>query len=347
MINYPIYIGSDALLRLKEFLALRKYSGILVLADENTHKLCYPLIQPFLPVHKVCIISAGEKFKNLDTCVKIWESLTDSAFDRKGLVMNLGGGVIGDMGGFVASTYKRGIEFIQVPTTLLSQVDASVGGKLGVDFQGYKNHIGLFCEPQAVVIWPEFLDTLSRRELLSGMAEVIKHHLIADREGWNSLKVSTEVYSLNIDALIRHSIKIKSDIVEADPFEKGLRKALNFGHTIGHAVESRFLETDQPLLHGEAIAIGMIAESWISHEEGLITEAERDQIVDFILALYGRLEISKGFFPDICALALNDKKNQSGKILCTLLDGIGKVRYDSEIRKTQIEDSLNFYNALS
>lgn len=347
MINYPIYIGVDALAQLKEFLAQRKYSGILILADENTQVLCYPLIQPFLPDHIVCEIPSGEKYKNLDTCVRIWEMLTNAAFDRKGLVINLGGGVIGDMGGFVASTYKRGIDFIQVPTTLLSQVDASVGGKLGVDFQGYKNHIGLFCEPQAVVIWPEFLDTLSRRELLSGMGEVIKHHLIADREGWNSLKISTEVYSLNIDTLIRHSIKIKSEIVEADPFEKGLRKALNFGHTIGHAIESRFLETDHPLLHGEAIAIGMIAESWISHQEGLITAAELDEIVGFIVTLYGRHEISESFFPAICALALNDKKNQSGKILCTLLDGIGKVRYDSEIRKTQIEDSLNFYNNLS
>ncbi|MEZ4829130.1 MAG: iron-containing alcohol dehydrogenase [Bacteroidia bacterium] len=184
MTNYPIFIGSGALSDLKNFLAQRKYSGILVLADENTHKLCYPLIQPFLPVHKVCIIPAGEKFKNLDTCVKIWESLTDSAFDRKGLVMNLGGGVIGDMGGFVASTYKQGIEFIQVPTTLFRR-SMQVWAENSDDFHGYKNHIGLR-EPQAVVIWPEFLDTLSRRELLSGMAEVIKHHLIADREGWNT-----------------------------------------------------------------------------------------------------------------------------------------------------------------
>ncbi|MDX2248873.1 MAG: 3-dehydroquinate synthase [Bacteroidia bacterium] len=347
MTNYPIYIGSDALLRLKEFLEQRKYSGVLVLVDANTQVLCYPLLQPFLPAHSTFEIPSGEIHKNLNSCIKIWEHLTHEAFDRKGLVINLGGGVIGDMGGFVAATYKRGIDFIQVPTTLLSQVDASVGGKLGIDFQGYKNHIGVFCEPQAVVIWPEFLDTLTRRELLSGMAEVIKHHLIADREGWNRLKLTREVFALKLEDLIRHSIKIKSDIVQADPLEKGLRKALNFGHTIGHAIESQFLETSHPLLHGEAIAIGMIAESWISHQEGLISQAERDEIAGFIKNFYGKPEIPSSFYPEICDRALNDKKNQKGKILCTLLDGIGKVRFDSEIRKTQIEKSLDFYNLLS
>ena len=308
MINYPIYIGEDALTKLSGFLAKGAYSRLLVLVDENTGRDCYPRLTGLLPPHEKFEIPAGEIHKNLSTCTKVWAAITEKAFDRRGLILNLGGGVIGDMGGFIAGTYKRGIDFIQIPTTLLSQVDASVGGKLGIDFQGFKNHIGLFKEPQAVVIWPLFLETLPHREILSGMAEVIKHHIIADKEGWNLLKTISAVNQLDFEALIRHSIRIKSQIVEADPFEKGIRKALNFGHTIGHAIESYFLESETPLLHGEAIAIGMITESWIAKENGLISIGELEEIEKMIMQLYGSFSIPESTFPDIMALTQNDKK---------------------------------------
>lgn len=346
MINYPIYIGENALENLSSFLKERQYSNMLVLVDENTGRDCYPRFKGLLPPHEKVEIPAGEIHKNLNTCTKVWAAITEKAFDRRGLVLNLGGGVIGDMGGFIAGTYKRGIDFIQIPTTLLSQVDASVGGKLGIDFQGFKNHIGLFREPQAVVIWPPFLETLPEREILSGMAEVIKHHIIADADAWNILKTIIGIQELDFEALIRHSIEIKSQIVEADPFEKGIRKALNFGHTIGHAVESYFLESETPLLHGEAIAIGMIAESWIARETGLISTDELEEIEKMILKLYGSFPIPESTFSDITALTQNDKKNQDGKILCTLPDGIGKVKVNVEISPSQIENSLRYYSEI-
>lgn len=344
MIDYPIKIGNQSLEQLKNHLASEDFSQIMVIADENTAEHCYPLLQPFLPPHYLCKIPAGESHKNMGTCIYIWQQMTAAAFDRKGLILNLGGGVIGDMGGFVAGTYKRGIRFIQIPTTLLSQVDASVGGKLGIDFQGFKNHIGLFREPEGVYIYPDFLKTLSQRELHSGFAEVFKHHLIADREAWQKLKLWTTLEGVDMAALIEHSVKVKAKIVEEDPFEHGARKALNFGHTIGHAVESYFLETDTRLFHGEAIAIGMIAESFLSQKAGLLKAEETGEIVAFIKRFYDFWTISEQHFARICRLALNDKKNQSGKILCTFLEGVGQFRINQEISAADIQSGLRFFN---
>ena len=340
---YPILIGDDSLSRLEQWLSERAYSQVMVFMDENTQRHCYPRLKALLPAHSSFTISPGELAKNLATCESMWEALTREAFDRKGLVINLGGGVLGDMGGFVAATYKRGLDFIQIPTTLLSQVDASVGGKLGVDFQGFKNHIGLFQEPQAVVIWPPFLETLAFEELRSGFAEVIKHHLIADVAGWESLQAHTDLKAIDWEALIRHSVKIKSKIVEADFKESGARKALNFGHTIGHAIETHRLGTAGHLLHGEAIAIGMIAEAHVSCKEGLLSESALEAITRYILSIFPKVTIDEGEMPAILKNMYQDKKNVGGEVRCSLIDGPGGFLVDHALKEKEAMEGIAFY----
>ncbi|MEL6731128.1 MAG: 3-dehydroquinate synthase [Bacteroidota bacterium] len=345
MRNYPIHIGSSALESLSVFLEESAYTQILVLADTLTHKHCYPHLQAHIPPHQVQLIEPGEIHKNLATCTLLWQAMTDLRLDRRSLVINLGGGVIGDMGGFVASTYKRGIDFVQVPTTLLAQVDASVGGKLGIDFEGYKNHIGLFCEPQGVFIYPAFLQTLPEAELHSGFAEVIKHHLIADAAGWEQLQHLTQLEAGDMEGLIRHSIQVKEDIVAQDPQEKGLRKALNFGHTIGHAIEGDLLQQGTPILHGEAIAIGMVAESWISSTRGLLSPNRLQTITQYLHSLYPPLTIDLSREEILFDRARNDKKNIGAEVNCTLLDGVGKVKVNQAITQEEMTASLQFWNA--
>ncbi|MEM6263605.1 MAG: 3-dehydroquinate synthase [Bacteroidota bacterium] len=343
MISYPIEIGELAIPKLINWLAGAAYSKVMVLTDTNTYRDCYPLLKGHLPTHEVFQIEPGEQYKTLETCSFLWQQMTKQAADRKAVLLNLGGGVIGDMGGFVAGTYKRGIDFVQIPTTLLSQVDASVGGKLGIDFQGYKNHIGLFRDPQGVYIDPVFLKTLSRRELLSGFAEVIKHHLIADGAGWQELQLLRDPEEWPVAKLIRHSIDIKAKIVSDDPFEKGARKALNFGHTIGHALERFFLASPTPHLHGEAIAVGMVAESWISCQQGLIAEAELSAITSFINILYPPLRWMPEDEATILADMLQDKKNEGGTINCTLIKGPGDFEINFPLNQEVASEALAYY----
>src|SRR5688500_10356753 len=242
---------------LKQFLDERKYSKITILADENTRQHCYPVVSEILGPHEVINIKSGEEHKSLETCQFIWQSMTDQHLDRHSVLIIIGGGVLGDMGGFCAATYKRGIDFILVPTTLLSQVDASIGGKLGIDFQHFKNHIGVFQTPALTVLHSGFLDTLPAPEKRSGFAEVIKHALIADAPVWEEIRK----YSLDDQPwpmLLEHSVKVKLNVVRSDPYEKGLRKTLNAGHTIGHAVETFLLQSGRKVLHGEAVAAGLV-----------------------------------------------------------------------------------------
>jgi len=326
---------------LPSYLEGKDYSGIAVIADKNTRKECYPRIKELLPKHLLITVQDGEEYKNLDTCTTIWSKLTEAEFDRHALVINLGGGVIGDMGGFCAATYKRGIDFIQVPTTLLAQVDASVGGKLGIDFHGFKNHIGVFTQPRAVLIDPAFLSTLPERELRSGFAEVIKHCLIRDRGMWDRIR-KTELQDQPIKELINHSVETKKSIVNEDPTEKGLRKILNFGHTIGHAVETFYLEKDR-LLHGEAIAIGMICESYIAYSKGMLSEAELGETEEYIFSVYGAVRIDPQDFPAIAALTGQDKKNRGNVVRAALLNGIGDCSYDIPVSRKDILKSLKYY----
>ncbi len=332
----------------KSFFESLKYSKVAVLVDENTKRDCYPILKNFLPENHMLIeIQSGEENKNLQTCGYIWEALTKARFDRKGIVFNLGGGVIGDMGGFCASTYKRGIDFIQIPTTLLSQVDASVGGKLGIDFQGFKNHIGLFRNPNNVLIDTQFLKTLPERELRSGFAEVIKHCLIADVDYWQKI-TKNDLQNQDWTEITAHSIQVKYDVVSQDPTEKGLRKILNFGHTIGHAIETVYMENPdiERLLHGEAIAIGMICEAFISVQKALITTSACEAIQGYILKIYGKTPIETDFMDIILENTLQDKKNTGSTINASLLEGIGKCGFDIPINANEIRESILYYNSL-
>ncbi len=327
---------------LSEFFQPVVYSDIAVLVDENTRQHCYPLIEDFLPAHHLIQIQSGELNKNLNTCSHIWQQLTDFGFDRKALLVNLGGGVIGDMGGFCASAYKRGIDFINIPTTLLAQVDAAVGGKLGIDFQGFKNHIGLFRDPDKVIISPVFLDTLPKKELRSGFAEVIKHSLIADRNYWP--KIADKAFEAQQwEAHIAHSVKVKAEVVSKDFKEGGLRKILNFGHTVGHAIESYFLETQTPFLHGEAIAMGMICELFLSKKYCHLPEKEAEAVENFLLEVYGHVNLESSQIHDIARLSMQDKKNEKGTIQCSLLKEIGHALYDVKISLEDVEASLAYY----
>jgi 3-dehydroquinate synthase len=328
---------------LQQVMTKKNYSKLVVLVDSNTRKACYPKFNFDLPAHHVIEIPAGEEHKNLATCELVWRQLTDLNTDRKALLIVLGGGVPGDLGGFCAATYKRGIDFILLPTTLLSQVDASVGGKLGIDFHGFKNHIGVFQEPVATIIDTRFLETLSTAELRSGFAEVIKHCLLSDKSMWDVIR-KKKLTEQDWAALVSHSVAFKASVTQADPKESGLRKILNFGHTIGHALESYFLNTPNRLLHGEAIAIGMIAESWIAQQKNLLTLDELTQIQSCIISLYGKvnLPVDKAA---IISLALQDKKNVGDKILIAVPNGIGSHVWDIETGESEIIEALNFMSA--
>lgn len=330
---------------LDRFLKNKKFSKLGIIADSNTVGACYSLIAEALPEHDYFSFEAGEVNKTLETCSKIWQWMTDQGFDRKALIINLGGGVTGDMGGFCASTYKRGVRFINIPTTLLSQVDASVGGKLGIDFNGFKNHIGVFNEPEAVIISTAFLTTLPLPELRSGYAEVIKHGLIRNENYFESLKTHGWG-NQNWSDIIEKSVSIKREVVEKDPREEGLRKILNFGHTVGHAVESFYLDTDRHLLHGEAIAVGMIAEAYLSKKLCGLPASSLDIITKFILFVYDEVLLPSEHLESITQLCFQDKKNDGKVINCSLLRRIGECDYNIPVTSEDIIESLNFYNSL-
>jgi len=320
-------------------LASIEHSQLFVLVDENSREYCYPVIKEYLEGHQIIEVTSGEKNKTLDSCNLIWNTLTIATADRKSLLLNLGGGVITDMGGFCAGTYKRGIRFINIPTTLLSQVDASVGAKTGIDFNGFKNHIGLFCEAEAVLVNPIFHRSLPQEQMTSGYAEMLKHGLIADKKHWQDcLDNGSERFS---NELIQHSVKIKEKVVDADPTEKGLRKILNFGHTIGHAIETHLLNTENELLHGEAIGLGMIAEAFISNSQGLLSEQDYEIILKELKKVYGSPKIEKASYAEIKRLCRQDKKNKNGQISMSLLTNIGKAVYDIPVEEKLIDQALN------
>jgi 3-dehydroquinate synthase len=327
------------------FLQSKKYSNVAVLTDENTRRHCLPQLSDALPPHEIIEVRSGEEQKTLQTCTLIWEEMTEMSLDRHAVLIVLGGGVLGDMGGFCAATYKRGIDFVLIPTTLLSQVDASIGGKLGVDFNAFKNHIGVFQQPALTILCAEFLKTLPSSELRSGFAEVIKHCLISDEKMYREIDGKT-LGEQDWNALIKHSVSFKAKITMEDPKEKGLRKILNAGHTVGHAIESYLIRRGKRILHGEAIAIGLIAESWIARERRLLTDEELRSISDFITRIFGKVRLSDTEIQESATVALQDKKNKDNKILCVLLDGIGKCKWDQEISLNEIRAALEYYNKL-
>lgn len=323
------------------FFSSRSYSHVAVLADANTHSHCYSKIQGALPPHQLFVLPPGEQHKTLATCERVWHFLTELEMDRHGLVVVLGGGVLGDLGGFCAATFKRGIAFVLMPTTLLAQVDASVGGKLGIDFRHLKNHIGVFQEPVSTLISPAFLNSLPERELRSGFAEVIKHGLIADKNLWNDLTAQADWRISNWLPVIRRSVEIKAAVVSQDPTEKGIRKILNFGHTIGHAVESAALEAGSPLYHGEAVAVGMICEAYLSSKKGLLPNPAMKKITHYLRSIYGKVVLPNE--ERILTLIQQDKKNIGKRILAALLKEIGQAVWDVEISVADVAESMDFY----
>jgi 3-dehydroquinate synthase len=345
--SYPIFFD-NSITELVNFVKQGNYSRVFILTDENTGVHCLPIVKEQLDVldnFDIIEVNAGEESKTIDFCIGIWKMLIDFGADRKALMINLGGGVITDMGGFVASTYKRGIDFVQVPTTLLSQVDASVGGKTGVDVDGIKNIIGTFTQPKAVFMNGDFLKTLPARQILSGLAEMLKHGLIVDAPYWDQLKTSD--LSLPSIELVHRSVEIKNEVVTEDPHEKGIRKALNFGHTVGHAVETYSLMNDKdPLSHGEAIAIGMICEAWLSNKKIGLPDNQLAEIAEVLNGLYPKYNIKENTFPTLLEHMLKDKKNQNGQINCTLLKYIGQYSIDNICTETELCDSLRYYATL-
>lgn len=342
MLPENILLSSDPGEDLKSFIQKKNYSKLAVLVDENTQRDCYPLIKSFLPPHSVIKVKSGESQKNIDTCVSVWQAMTDQSLDRHSCLLVVGGGVLGDMGGFCAATYKRGIDFILVPTTLLAQVDASIGGKLGVDFEHFKNHIGVFQQPVLTLLYDAFLSTLPERELRSGFAEIIKHALISDADVWREIE-SKELKDQPFKMLIKHSVEFKARVTTEDPKEKGLRKILNAGHTIGHALESYLLAQGKGILHGEAIAVGLIAEGYIAEKLGLITANDLSRIRGFILRIYGKVTLGEGELMAIAQLTLQDKKNKNNTVMCVLLDGIGKAKWDNAITLDAVVEALTYY----
>ncbi|MFP4024639.1 MAG: 3-dehydroquinate synthase [Thiohalospira sp.] len=345
-----IIISTDLQLVIKRFLDESDYSKIFILVDENTKYHCLPVLKTngFFDDVNIIEIKSGESNKSLKTATKIWEYLTQHNADRNALLINLGGGIIGDMGGFAASTFKRGMDFVNIPTTLLSQVDASVGGKTGINFLNLKNEIGVFSHPKNVFIDSRFLQTLDKRNILSGWAEMIKHTLIFSQQDFEHLRQHniTNINYKTLNQLIARSVNIKNHYVESDPLEKGMRKALNFGHTFGHAFESFFMDQKPNLLHGEAIALGMICELYLSNKLCSFPVKKMHQINNYILNIYSIINIPEKDMNKIIELIGHDKKNKGLKINFTLLEDFGKIKINQHCNKADILEALQWYNTL-
>lgn len=331
---------------LAEAIAECEHDRIFVLVDETTNKLCWTLVKDYLYLKdaQTIVIGATDRRKNLDTLVHVWESLQQGKATRHSLLINLGGGMVTDLGGFAASTYKRGINFINVPTTLLAMVDASVGGKTGINFGGLKNEIGVFNDAEFVLLDTNWLRTLDEENIRSGYAEMLKHGLIADDTMW------AELINFNLAqpdlrqlaSMLDKSVRIKERIVAEDPHEKGIRKALNLGHTFGHAFESWAMKR-QPILHGYAVAFGLIAELYLATTQTDFPTERMRQTVNFIRSYYGSLPITCNDYPELIELMHHDKKNRGNEINVTLLGGIGDIRIDQTITEEDIKEALDFF----
>jgi 3-dehydroquinate synthase len=295
------------------------------------------------------VVPAGENNKKIESVAKIWQFLSENGGDRKSLVINVGGGMLTDLAGFAASTFKRGVDFLNVPTTLLSQVDASVGGKTGFNFNGLKNEIGCFKEPVAVLINTDFLKTIDADNFISGYAEMIKHGLIYSSEHLEELK-TFDFKHIDYDLLqeiIRHSVQIKEYFVANDLTEQNIRKALNLGHTISHAFESLAMEQNRSILHGFGVACGIIAELYLSVKKCGFPENDFEELTKWMLDVYGKFEISESDFERLYQLMTHDKKNESGRINFTLLPKIGAIEINQNCDKELIFEALNYYKSLA
>ncbi|MCH2488969.1 MAG: 3-dehydroquinate synthase [Flavobacteriales bacterium] len=346
--NGLVYCNEGAVDAFHKVLKQLQPSKVFILTDTNTRNFC---LQPFLKDFgndldpTILEIPAGEIHKTINTCLTVWEQLSEKGADRNSLLINLGGGVVTDLGGFVASTFKRGISFINIPTSLLAMVDASVGGKNGVDLGMIKNQIGVIRNPELVVIQTTFLNTLPKNEVLSGFAEMLKHGLIASEGYWNKLQAFDLNLASEAEDLIWESVLIKNNVVSTDPLEKGLRKTLNYGHTLGHAIESYCLASEEKitLLHGEAIAIGMVLATYFSTELLDFPKQKLTQITKTLIELYGKHDFLRKDINAIIDLLIYDKKNTNGKVLFVLLNDFGSHKINCEVPNTLIYKAFDYY----
>ncbi len=321
-------------------------SKVFILTDYQTQKFCLPVIEKQINMEFTNVnFKNGDQYKNLETLQKVWRELIEADADRKSLLINLGGGVVTDLGGLAAATFKRGIKFIHIPTSLLGMVDAAIGGKNGINFQHLKNQIGTIVQPEIICIYPEFLKTLPKKEIASGYAEMLKHGLIKDKNYWQQLlenyNKENQVFPSH---LIKRSVEIKNEIITQDPHEQNIRKLLNFGHTLGHAIESYLnYELNMPVTHGHAVAIGMILEAFLSNLNNGLSTKELVEITKSINLIYPYIDFDNQAINKIINLLKFDKKNENGKILFVLLKEIGKADFNKEVPTQDVIDAFDYY----
>ncbi|MBA6153587.1 3-dehydroquinate synthase [Gelidibacter maritimus] len=347
---YAVHFNQTGYNQLNNYLRDNHFSKLFIIVDTNTHQHCLPLFMSKLETNLDCEIieiDPGEAHKNIDTCVGVWNVLSELGADRKSLIINVGGGVVTDLGGFVACTFKRGLKYINVPTSLLAMVDASVGGKTGVDLGALKNQIGVIASGDMVIVDTSYLNTLPQNHLKSGLAEMLKHGLIFDASYWNKFLDLNNLTLDDLDTLIHQSVEIKNTIVTEDPNEHGIRKTLNFGHTLGHAIESYFLSNAdrEELLHGEAIAIGMIMEAYISSELLRFPKDDLETIKETFFKIFKKVAIEPTDHDDIIDLLKYDKKNEHGNINFVLLEKIGTPKIDCLVENELLIKAFEFYRS--
>ena len=339
-----LIISEDLQQSLSQAIADCPYDRLFVLCDETTRQLCLPVVAGFdsMKCAQLITIPAGDQHKTLESLSHVWSSLGQGGATRHSLMVNLGGGMVTDLGGFAASTFKRGLSYINIPTTLLSMVDASVGGKTGINFGGLKNEVGVFNNARYVILDTTFLQTMDRENILSGYAEMLKHGLISNEDMWAELLRFDLDDLKGLGQLVAKSVAVKQRIVQEDPTEHGIRKALNLGHTAGHAFESLALER-HPVLHGYAVAWGLIVELWLACVKTGFPQERMRQTVSFILENYGRMAITCDDYPRLLELMHHDKKNTGSDINFTLLGAIGDIRINQTATEEEIKEALDFY----
>ena len=348
MAAQKIIISKNLKEDLQSFLASLNYDKLFILTDTNTYAQCYPLVRdiPAFCDAPVITVEAGDIHKDIEQVCHIWSRLSNEGASRNSLLVNLGGGMVTDMGGFAGATFKRGLHTVNIPTTLMASVDAAVGGKTGVNFNGLKNEVGAFYPPECVFIDCEFLRTLDRANLLSGYAEMVKHALISDMEVYTSVMLfdlDAKIDYAFLNQMVAQSVAVKERIVDEDPKEHGIRKALNFGHTVGHAYESLSFQKGHPLLHGHAVAAGIVSELYLSHKHCGFPMDKLSQVVYYLKEYYPPFVFDCKDYDTLYELMTHDKKNEAGIINFTLLAQIGEVRINQQIGKEMVFESLDFY----
>ena len=348
MAAQKIIISKNLKEDLQSFLASLNYDKLFILTYTNTYAQCYPLVRdiPAFCDAPVITVKAGDIHKDIEQVCHIWSRLSNEGASRNSLLVNLGGGMVTDMGGFAGATFKRGLHTVNIPTTLMASVDAAVGGKTGVNFNGLKNEVGAFYPPECVFIDCEFLRTLDRANLLSGYAEMVKHALISDMEVYTSVMLfdlDAKIDYAFLNQMVAQSVAVKERIVDEDPKEHGIRKALNFGHTVGHAYESLSFQKGHPLLHGDAVAAGIVSELYLSHKHCGFPMDMLSQVVYYLKEYYPPFVFDCKDYDTLYELMTHDKKNEAGIINFTLLAQIGEVRINQQVGKEMVLESLDFY----